>query len=159
MVRCCSLIWQEEAKAERSKLSAIFQLRERKKKKAFAVPEVIPVEQLKRLLPEVPSKDTQKQFMEIKKKKNKTQIFWQARLPTVWSPTSLLNEVHFFEGKEHIFQYRYSKDNMGCVYTTVTVVRVLLVFSADLWSDPEMTFILIKTEWCTKAQSIKNSLR
>lgn len=39
--------------------------RKKKKKKAFAVPEVIPVEQLKCILPEVPSKDTQKQFMEI----------------------------------------------------------------------------------------------
>lgn len=81
MVRCCSLIWQEEAKAERSKLSAIFQLRERKKKKAFAVPEVIPVEQLKCLLPEVPSKDTQKQVMEIKKKKEKHKYFDRPDFP------------------------------------------------------------------------------
>lgn len=156
MVRCCSLIWQEEAKAERSKLSAIFQLRGKKKKKSFCSTWSNTCGAAEVYTSRSPIQRHPKAIYGNLKKPQ--QIFWQARLPTVWSPTSLLNEVHFFEGKEHIFQYRYSKDDMGCVYTTVAVVRVLLVFSAGLWSDPEMTFILIKTEWCTKAQSIKNSL-
>lgn len=62
------------SKSRKKQLSAIFQLKEEKKKKkkitrsfnTSSIHEVIPVEQLKRLLLDVPSKNTQNQFLEKK---------------------------------------------------------------------------------------------
>lgn len=58
----------------------------------------------------------------------------------------MLNEVYLVEGKKK-FKYRCPKYKMGCVYDAVAVVRVLLPFLADLWSDTEMIVVIIKTDY------------
>lgn len=63
-----ALIGRSKSRKEQAICHLSIKRKKKEKKKAFAVPEVVRVEQLKCLLPEVPCKDTQKKVFEIKTK-------------------------------------------------------------------------------------------